>query len=334
LDFSLFLKFPANRILIVLGAYILDFIFGDPQVKFHPVVAIGAYINFLERKLLKDYYSKRRKKINGFIIFAVVSVSVFCTAFFLIFFSFKLNLILGNVVSAVLLYFSLCNGSMMAHAGRIFNYLKDEDIKRSRIEVGKIVSRSTKSLQLKGLIRSTVESIAENTSDGFIAPLFYFLIGGVPLAILYKSVNTLDSTVGYKNDKYIDFGFFSAKADDVLNFIPARLTAVISGTLSFVVGGSVKETFSIIKKFSSGHESPNSGYPEAAFAGALGLRFGGVNYYFGRKVFREYIGESRKNFEAGDVKRALKLSISSSIFFMLIIVIIYLAVFFLNGRIL
>jgi len=333
LDFSLFLKFPANRILIVLGAYTLDFIFGDPQVKFHPVIAVGAYIDFLKKKLLKDYYSRRRKKVNGFIILAVISASTFCAVFFLIFFSFKLNLILGNIVSAVLLYFLLCNGSMIAHARKIFNYVKNEDIKRSRIEVGKIVSRSTKSLQLRGLIRSTVESIAENTSDGFIAPLFYFLIGGVPLAMLYKSVNTLDSTIGYKNRKYADFGFFSAKADDVLNFIPARLAAVVSGILSFVVGGSIKETFLIIKKYSLMHKSPNSGYPEAAFAGALGLRFGGVNYYFGRKVFCEYIGESRKNFEAGDVKRALKLSIYSSIFFMLIIVIIYLVIFFLNEHV-
>lgn len=327
MDYSLLLKFPVNRIIIVLGAYILDFIFGDPQVRFHPVVAIGTYINFLERKLLKGYYSRRRKRINGFIIFAVIFTSVFCATFFLIFFSFKLNLIVGNVISMVLLYFLMCNGSMIAHVRRIFKSIKSREIKRSREEVGRIVGRSTGNLKFRGLIRATVESIAENTSDGLIAPLFYFFIGGVPLAILYKSINTLDSSIGYDNEKYRDFGFFSAKADDIFNFIPSRLTAAVSGILSFMVGGSIKETFSIVRKYSLQHKSPNSGFPEAAFAGALGLRFGGVNYYFGEKKFCKYIGVGRKNFEADDINRALILSIYSSIFFMLIIVLIYLMIF-------
>lgn len=324
LDCLIILKFPLNRIIIIFLAFMLDFIFSDPQSRLHPVVIMGNFIKFLEKGLLKDSYSKGKKKINGFIILAVVSLITYAVSFFLIFYSFRLNLIFGNIVSAVLLYFMICNGSMIEHTKRIIGSMKDGNIERSRKEVGRIVGRSTKDLGFKELIRATIESISENTSDGLIGPLFFYLIGGVPLAVLYRAVNTLDSTVGYKNERYIDFGYFSAKFDDILNFIPARLTALMSGFLSFSVGGRVKETFSIIKRFSSRHESPNSGFPESAFAGALGLRLGGINYYFGAKKTCKYIGIKKKDFEVGDIRKALKLSILTSVLFMFLVVILYL----------
>jgi len=326
LDILVFLKFPLNRAIIIFFAFVLDFIFGDPQSRFHPVIIIGNFISFLEKELLRDSYSKSKKKRNGFFLVVIVPVVAFAISFLIIFYTFKLNLILGNIVSAVLLYFMICNRSMIVHIKRIISGIKEGNIEKSRKEAGRVVGRSTVSLGYSELIRAAVESIAENTSDGLIGPLFFYLIGGVPLAVLYRAVNTLDSMVGYKNKKYIDFGCFSAKFDDVLNFIPARLTALISGFLSFLVGGSIRETFLVIKKFSSMHESPNSGYPEASFAGALGLRFGGVNYYSGIKKTSKYIGIKKKDFEVEDIGRALKLSIQSSILFMFVTIIIYLVV--------
>lgn len=326
MDNLVFLKFPLNRAIIIFFAFMLDFIFGDPQSRFHPVVIGGNFIKFLENKLLKDNHTKGKKKRNGFIITAIVTVVAFVVSYLIIIYSFKLNLVLGNIVSTTLLYFIICNRSMIVHGEKIIRSIKDKDIEKSRKEVGRVVGRSTVNLGYRELIRATVESIAENTSDGLIGPLFFYLIGGVPLAVLYRTVNTLDSMVGYKNKKYIDFGYFSAKFDDILNFIPARLTALISGLLSFSVRGSIRETFLVIKKFSSVHNSPNSGYPEAAFAGALSLRFGGVSYYFGAKKTSKYIGIKKKDFKVEDIGRALKLSILTSILFMFATIIIYLII--------
>ncbi|MBU2563621.1 MAG: adenosylcobinamide-phosphate synthase CbiB [Actinobacteria bacterium] len=324
MGYRIFLTFPLNRVLIVIIAFLLDFIFGDPRSSFHPIVIIGNFIKFLEKRLLKGSHSKSKKKRNGFIMVAVVSVLAFAITFLIIFCSFKLNIFLGNIISAVFLFFMICNGSIISHSKRITGSIEGKNLKKSREEVGKVVGRSTGHLGFGELMRASVESIAENTSDGLIAPLFYYLIGGVPLVVLYKSVNTLDSIIGYKNRRYFDFGYFSAKFDDILNFLPARLTAVVSGILSFVVGGKVKETFSVIKKYSSRHESPNSGYPEAAFAGALGLKFGGTNYYFGTKKTSKYIGIKKKDFKVEDIGRALKLSILTSILFMFLVIILYL----------
>ncbi|MCK5567198.1 MAG: cobalamin biosynthesis protein CobD, partial [Actinomycetia bacterium] len=241
-----------------------------------------------------------------------------------IFYSFKINIFLGNAISAVILYFMFCNGSMISHAKKIMVSINNKDLKTSRTEVGKIVGRDTGSLSFKELIRATLESLAENTSDGLIGPLFFYLVGGVPAAFLYKAVNTLDSTVGYRNQKYKDFGFFSAKFDDILNYLPARITALIAGLLSFLVGGRMTGTFRTIKRYSSRHASPNSGFPESAFAGALGLRFGGINYYFGRSKKTPYIGEEKKDFDASDIKKGLRLSIYSSLFFSVFVILTYI----------
>ncbi len=329
MNYQIFFIFPLNRVIILLIALILDFIFGDPQKGFHPIITIGRLIKFLEKRLLKDNYTEARKRVNGFIIVFAISTIVSAVSYLVIFYSFRIDMILGNIISAVILYFMICNGSMISHAKKIIAAIDDNNLKDSRKEVGKIVGRDTSSLDSKDLIRATVESLAENTSDGLIGPLFFYLIGGVPAAFLYKAVNTLDSTIGYRNQKYKDFGFFSAKFDDVLNYLPARITALISCFLSFLVGGRIISTFKIIKRYSSQHASPNSGFPESAFAGALGLRFGGINYYFGRSKVTPYIGEGNKIFDITDIRKGLKLSIFSSLFFSVFIIFIYILLFFL-----
>jgi len=329
MDHEIFFTFPLNRIIILATALILDFILGDPQIGFHPIIAVGKLIKYLERRLLKDNHTEVRKKMSGLILVLIISILVLALSYLAIFYSFKINMFFGNAISAVILYFMFCNGSMISHARKIMAAINNKDLEKSRIEVGKIVGRDTRSLSFTGLIRATLESLAENTSDGLIGPLFFYLLGGVPAAFLYKAVNTLDSTVGYRNQKYKDFGFFSAKFDDILNYLPARITALISGFLSFSAGGRMTDTFRTIKKYSSRHASPNSGFPESAFAGALGLRFGGINYYFGHPKKTPYIGEKKKDFDADDIKRGLRLSICSSLFFSIIVILAYVLLFIL-----
>ncbi|MCD4669954.1 MAG: adenosylcobinamide-phosphate synthase CbiB [Actinomycetia bacterium] len=330
MDHEIFFTFPLNRITILSIALILDFILGDPQIGFHPIIAVGKLIKYLERRLLRDNYTEVRKKISGLILVLIISILTLTLSYLAIFYSFKINMFFGNAISAIILYFMFCNGSMISHARKIMTAINNKDLEKSRIEVGKIVGRDTGSLSFIGLIRATLESLAENTSDGLIGPLFFYLLGGVPAAFLYKAVNTLDSTVGYRNQKYKDFGFFSAKFDDILNYLPARITALISGFLSFLAGGRIADTFRTIKKYSSRHASPNSGFPESAFAGALGLRFGGINHYFGHSKKTLYIGEKKKDFDAGDIKKGLRLSICSSLFFSIIVILAHILLFIIT----
>ena len=327
MDHEIFFTFPLNRITILAIALALDFTFGDPQIGFHPIIIVGRFIKYLEKRLLKDNYTESMKKVNGLILILIISVLTLALSYLAIFYSFKINMFFGNAISAVILYFMLCNGSMISHTRKIMTAINNKDLEKSRIEVGKIVGRNTGSLNFKELIRATLESLAENTSDGLIGPLFFYLLGGVPAVFLYKAINTLDSTVGYRNKKYKNFGFFSAKFDDILNYLPARITALISGSLSFLAGGQMAYTFRTIKRYSSRHASPNSGFPESAFAGVLGLRFGGINHYFGRSIKTPYIGEKKKDFDTGDIKKGLRLSICSSLFFSIIVILIYVLLY-------
>ena len=209
MDHKIFFTFPINRITILVIAIVLDFILGDPQIGFHPIIAVGRLIKYLEKRLLKVDYTEVRKKINGLILVLIISIMTSALSYLAVFYSFKINMFLGNAISAVILYFMVCNGSMISHTRNIVIAINNKDLKKSRTEVGKIVGRDTSSLNFTELTRATLESLAENTSDGLIGPLFFYLLGGVPAAFLYKAVNTLDSTVGYRNKKYKDFGFFS-----------------------------------------------------------------------------------------------------------------------------
>jgi len=319
--------FPLNRVAILVIALILDFILGDPQAGFHLVILMGRLIKYLEGRLLKENNTELRKKMNGLVLVLAVSIIIPALSYLVIFCCFKINIFLGNAISVVVLYFMICNRSMISHTRRIITSITNKDLRISRTEVGKIVGRDVGLLNFKELIRASLESLAENTSDGLIGPLFFYLLGGVPAVLLYKAVNTLDSTVGYRNQKYKDFGFFSAKFDDILNYLPARITALILCFLSFSVGGRATSTFRIVRKYSSRHPSPNSGFPESALAGALGLRFGGVNYYFGHLGRILYIGEKKKDFDAGDIEKGLKLSIYSSLFFSAFVILSYILLY-------
>ena len=201
--------------------------------------------------------------------------------------------------------------------------MKTGDLEKSRIQLSYIVGRDTTNLNEKEIVRATVETVAENTVDGIIAPLFYGFIGRAPLAMAYKAVNTLDSTVGYKNDKYYYLGFASAKIDDIANYIPARLGVILLPLGSLFTGFNFKDALKIGIRDRKNHKSPNCAFSEGAVAGALGIQLGGTNVYFGKEVYKPTIGDKTREIEIEDIVRTNKIMYSSSIISIIIFTVAY-----------
>ncbi len=295
---------------IILAAFILDFILGDPKILPHPIIYMGKAIDFFESRFRKHF---KNLLISGFFFAAFLILSTWLMAFITIKLTINIHPVLGNIIQAILLFFCFSSTSLEKAAIRVFSALEENDIKKAREKVSMIVGRQTQTLDQNAITRASVETVAENFVDGFLSPLFFAMIGGVPLALAYKMVNTLDSMVGYKNDTYLLFGRASARIDDVANFIPARLSVLIISLGTFLF--SFKRGFLSLKTgFSQGsfHKSPNAGYPEAAFAGALGIRLGGPNIYHGVLVEKPYIGKEFKDPEKGKIKQACDLMVFSS----------------------
>lgn len=298
---------------IIITSFIVDMFLGDPPRHTHPIVLIGKLISFTEKFLRNKFNVKSGEKALGVLLWViVVGVSYFLSSF-IISLSYSLSHFLGFVVSVWLLYTTLAIRNLSDEAMRIFNALKENNLKDARKFVSGIVGRDTENLSIVDVSRATVETVAENTIDGIVSPMFYFFIGGVPLAMAYKAVNTLDSMVGYKNEHYTNFGWFSAIVDDVVNFLPARIGGAFmlasAGLLGLNIRRGVKTVISDAKK----HKSPNSGIPEAIVAGALGIQLGGWDLYFGVMQFRPYLGEKTRDIETRDISRVTYLSVITSI---------------------
>ncbi|MGG5461738.1 adenosylcobinamide-phosphate synthase CbiB [Clostridium sp. B9] len=274
---------------IVIG-YILDMVIGDPQNPYHPIRYIGKLAQSME-KLWRSVFSKKQKLAGLFAWLSIVIIT-FLIALGIVEISNIINPILGTVVSGILIYFCISAKGLKVEGLKVINILESGDIVRARKQLSYIVGRDTENLDEEAIVRAVVETVAENMSDGIIAPLIFAGLGGAPLAFLYKAVNTCDSMFGYKNDKYKDFGFVSAKLDDVFNYIPARITAYLIVLASWILRMNYKNSFKIYKRDRYNHSSPNSAHPEAAVAGALGIRLGGANYYFGKLVEKPTIGDS------------------------------------------
>lgn len=292
---------------LLIGALILDRLVGDPNVSWHPVVLIGRYISFVESWLLKEQDSVARKRVNGLLLLIVVVGTVY-TITELLTKAAYLNFNSWGIVFEMLVVSFTISPTALAKAGHeIAQYLACGDIENARIKVGWIVGRDTGNLDESEVSRATIETIAENITDGIVSPLFFALLGGAPLAFAYRAVNTLDSMVGYKNDKYLDFGRFSAKFDDVCNFIPARITGMLVVVASLILGYNYKQAWTIMWRDAQAHPSPNSGWAEAPVAGALGIRLGGENYYFGRTSFRAYMGEAQQTLTRIHIGKTIKI---------------------------
>ena len=285
-------------------AFLLDIIIGDPHWFPHPVKGMGKLIVILEKILCKPYLNLR---VSGMVL-ALVVVGVSCSGGFL---TLRLAGITGPwlelAVGSFLIFTTLSINDLGKKAGEVYQRLAENNIPSARKKVGRIVGRDTQNLSQSEIVRATVETVAENSVDGIISPLFYAFIGGAPLALAYKAVNTLDSMVGNKNTKYYYLGWFSAKLDDVANFIPARIAALLVPLASFLVMRRGKDSFRIILRDGKKSPSPNAGIPEAGFAGALGIRLGGTNYYKGRKEDRPLIGDHVREIATQDIRDAITL---------------------------
>ena len=277
---------------------VLDFIIGDPNNPFHPVRIIGALgikLENITRRIFKNL------KISGFVTWLGVILITFLVNLLIVRLAFNISNIFGIIIEGILLYFCVSSKGLKVEGLKVIKVLESGDIEGARKQLSYIVGRDTKVLDEEGIIRAVIETVAENTSDGIIAPLLFGALGGAPLAMTYKAVNTCDSMFGYKNDKYIDFGFVSAKMDDLFNYIPARLTGYLVIFAAFILGLDYKNSYRIYKRDRYNHTSPNSAHPESAVAGALGIRLGGANYYFGKIVKKPTIGDKNKVIEISDL---------------------------------
>jgi adenosylcobinamide-phosphate synthase len=300
---------PLNLLL----AFLLDLLLGDPRGLPHPVKIIGNFAARLERALNRPGAGKIYLLTAGFAAAAIVVVVTFAVTFLIVGAAYRhLGKLGGVAVEVVLAYTTLSAKSLAGAAKEVLNPLLAQDMPEARRKLSMVVGRDTEHLDGPQVVRGAVETVAENTSDGVIAPLFYLALGGAPLAMAYKAVNTLDSMFGYKNERFLYFGRAGARLDDIANFIPARLSAgltVIASLLLNLTGGgySWRSSLKVLVKDRLNHTSPNSGYPEAAAAGALGVRLGGENSYFGVASVKPFIGEPSRPLAPERINESVRL---------------------------
>lgn len=294
-------------LLPLLIGWTADKLFGDPRWLPHPVVAMGKIIAWGEKQLNKG----NRRMMKGALFSIILILSSFLVIFFIIKGLDYLSPYLSILFSSVVVFFCLAGKTLIDEVRNVFVAV-DSSVEEGRKQVARIVGRDTSALSPQQIRTAALETLSENLSDGVIAPLFWFILLGVPGMFAYKMINTLDSMIGYKSDRYKQFGCWAARIDDVANYIPARLTSL----LMIVVSGKIS-LLSFVRKFGSQHASPNSGYPEAALAGILNCRFGGSNVYFGQRVEKPYIGYNEKELTYTDLKIAVRVNIRTEILMVL-----------------
>jgi len=300
------------RIFCVLAAYLLDLVLGDPPSFPHPVKGIGWIIKKLEgpfRAIIKN------ERMAGAFFSCTIIILIWFITFVVTQAAYLLNNYLGIVISIIIIYTSLSVKDLGMESLDVFKALKNGNLDEARAFLSKIVGRDTANLEEREIIRASVETVAENIVDGIVSPLFYAFLGGAALAMAYKTINTLDSMIGYKNKRYINFGWAAAKIDDIANFVPARLSVIFLTIASWINGYDAAKILSIIMRDGRKNPSPNSGIPEAAIAGALGVRLGGLNYYNSTAVQKPHIGDDINPLDKSHIKEAVKIAyITSGLF--------------------
>ncbi len=302
--------------------YTMDLILGDPYFLYHPVRVIGHLVRGLEKLLLNIDDRPIVQKIKGLILLILVSGLSFVVPFTMLYALHKIHPHLSLILESIMIYQIFATKCLDVETRKVYRALKEGDLETARKMVGYLVSRDTDVMSEEDIIKASIETIAENLGDGVIAPMFFIFIGGAPLGWCYKGVNTLDSMVGYKNEKYLHYGYFSAKWDDVLNYIPARLTALFILVAGFFLRMDIKRGISILSRDKHNHASPNSAYPESAAAGLLGIQLGGKASYFGKVSIKPTMGDAFKSIEVNDLYMTRKLLYMTSfvgfcIFFLL-----------------
>ena len=297
----------------VVAGFLLDALLGDPRRIPHPIVAMGNAIAWLEPRLraaFPDTPSGARRA--GVVLVAVLCAGSFGATWCLIAVAGLVHPLLGFAVETWLCYQALAACELRRQSMRVVRELTREGLPAARRAVGMIVGRDTEALDERGVLKAAVETVAENTADGVVGPLVYLILGGAPLGMLYKAVNTMDSMVGYKNERYLDFGRAAARVDDVLGFIPARLAALCMIAAAPAAGLSAKGAWRIWRRDRFNHASPNSAQTESAMAGALGVELAGSAVYFGKLVEKPTMGDATRPIEREDVRRANRLMVLAS----------------------
>ncbi|MEG1072214.1 MAG: adenosylcobinamide-phosphate synthase CbiB [Oscillospiraceae bacterium] len=296
------------RLLALFLGFGLDLIFGDPHWLPHPVRAIGWLIEHLEKPLRRLFpKTPRGEQTAGlFLVLLVLGISTALTAGVLALCGL-VSPWLRFGLEALICYQLLATKSLAGESRKVYTALKTEGLDSARRAVSMIVGRDTAELDEVGVSKAAVETVAENASDGVLAPLLFLALGGAPLGMFYKATNTMDSMVGYKNEQYLHFGRMAALWDDVLNFIPARLAGVLMCLAAFPAGLDGKNAFRIFLRDRKNHKSPNSAHTEAVAAGALHIQLGGGSYYFGQWVEKQTMGDKDRAVEPEDILRAIRL---------------------------
>lgn len=325
-----------------LTSFILDLLLGDPVSFPHPVRWIGKlissltniFLNSAEKSLEIEKVSRRKRFLGLLMVIIVVGVST-GLCFIILHIAYTLNSIFGCIIESVVAYQCIAAKSLYVESMKVYHALNNKGLDEGRKAVSMIVGRDTAGLDETGVIKAAVETVAENTSDGVIAPLIYLAIGGPVLGIAYKAINTMDSMVGYKNDKYMDFGRIAAKLDDIVNFIPSRVSAILMIISCLFLGKkfSFKNAVKIFKRDRFNHASPNSAQTESVCAGALGLQLAGPASYFGKVVDKKYIGDPIRNCELEDIKRSNTLMFSASVICELICLVILFGLYIIFRQI-
>lgn len=288
-------------------AFLLDLLIGDPKGWPHPVRIIGKVITMLEAILRKGRKDLGNERIAGVVLMAIVAAGAWASTFLTIKFFEAVNPLLGSVITIFLAYTTIAMRDLIEHCRAVLEPLEKGDLETARKRLSLIVGRDTEKLDKSDISRAAIESAAENYCDGIVAPIFYLSLGGPALAMLFKAVSTLDSMVGHKNNEYIDFGWASARADDLLNYIPARLSSLFLIFTALLCGKEWKASLRVTIRDHSNHASPNSGYPEAAVAGALGIKLGGPVTYAGIAKIYPHINLEGKRPDAEDLSYAIEL---------------------------
>lgn len=296
-------------------AYFIDMAIGDPPNWPHPVRWMGAVISFLEKR----WNFGRFKKGKGVLMLLILLLLVFSIALLVIVIGYKIHPLLGICLESIMISATIAQRSLKEASMEVYYPLKTGDLMEARKKLSFIVGRDTDSLDEGEIARGAIETVAENTSDGVTAPLFWALIGGAPMAMLYRATNTCDSMVGYKNERFKEFGWASAKWDDVMNWMPSRLTGILMLLGSIPQISSLREAWMILFRDAKKHPSPNSGWGEAAVAAILGIQLGGINYYDGVVSNRAKMGDSINPIEAEHIKRVNSILGRTVFFFLLLL---------------
>ena len=309
--------------LILIGAYLIDLAIGDPRFLPHPIILMGRLVSFLENNIRRAVKSERA---GGFLLVILVLLITGGITYGLLYLAYMISNYLGAALECILIYQIFATKSLREESMKVAEGL-EKSLVEGRKAVSYIVGRDTKELDENGVIKATVETVAENTTDGVVAPIVFCAIGGAGLGMIYKAVNTMDSMIGYKNERYIKFGTVAARLDDFVNFIPARITAFIMIIASGLLGMDMKNAIRIFKRDRFNHKSPNSAQTESVCAGALDIELAGNACYFGELYEKPTIGDDLRDIEIEDIRKANKLMYLTSAIAMAICIGVRILVF-------